>query len=119
MTLNYHIIGKRIRLTRRQQGLSQMELAEMVDKSPTYLSLVESGKKKLSLEMLVDTANALNVTVDMLLGECVTHNGTAISAEFESLFAECSEYERRLIIDNARELKRLLRENRHLMQSPK
>ena len=31
MHLNYETIGKRIRLLRKQQHLSQMELAEMVD----------------------------------------------------------------------------------------
>ena len=45
MYLNYQAIGKRIRLLRKQQHLSQMTLAEMVNKSPTYISLVENGQK--------------------------------------------------------------------------
>lgn len=57
MHLNYETVGKRIRLLRKQQHLSQMELAEMVDKSPTYISLVENGQKGPSLETLVDVAN--------------------------------------------------------------
>lgn len=59
MYLNYETIGKRIRLLRKQQHLSQMELAEMIDKSPTYISLVENGQKGPSLETLVDVANAV------------------------------------------------------------
>lgn len=46
MYLNYQTIGKRIRLLRKQQHLSQLTLAEMVDKSPTYISLVENGQKR-------------------------------------------------------------------------
>ena len=49
MYLDYQTIGKRIRLLRKQQHLSQMTLAEMVDKSPTYISLVENGQKGPSL----------------------------------------------------------------------
>ena len=63
MYLNYQTIGKRIRLLRKQQHLSQMTLAEMVDKSPTYISLVENGQKGPSLETLIDVANALKVTM--------------------------------------------------------
>ena len=73
MHLNYETIGKRIRLLRKQQHLSQMELAEMVDKSPTYISLVENGQKGPSLETLVDVANVLKVTMDVLLSEFLEH----------------------------------------------
>jgi len=115
MSLNYHIIGKRIRRIRRQQKLSQQVLAEMIGKSPSYLSMVENGQKTPSLEMLVDVANELKVTADVLLGECINNNDSVVGADFDSLFRDCSEYERRIIIDSARELKKLLRENRHLI----
>lgn len=116
MNLNYHIIGKRIRIIRRQQKLSQMTLAELVGKSPTYISLVENGQKGPSLELLVDMANALKVTADVLLGECLAHNAAVITSEYSALFDDCSEYERRMLIDSTRSLKRLLRENRHLAE---
>ena len=74
MHLNYQTIGKRIRLLRKQQQLSQMTLAEMVDKSPTYISLVENGQKGPSLETLIDVANALKVTMDVLLAEYLEQN---------------------------------------------
>ena len=69
MYLNYQTIGKRIRLLRKQQHLSQLTLAEMVDKSPTYISLVENGQKGPSLEMLIDVANALTRNADRC-GQC-------------------------------------------------
>lgn len=64
MYLNYQAIGKRIRLLRKQQHLSQMTLAEMVNKSPTYISLVENGQKGPSLEMLIDVANPTHGCAD-------------------------------------------------------
>ena len=84
MYLNYQAIGKRIRLLRKQQHLSQMTLAEMVNKSPTYISLVENGQKGPSLEMLIDVANALKVTMDMLLAEYLDQNTAAIGSELSS-----------------------------------
>lgn len=88
MYLNYQAIGKRIRLLRKQQHLSQMTLAEMVNKSPTYISLVENGQKGPSLEMLIDVANALKVTMDMLLAEYLDQNTAAIGSELSSLLED-------------------------------
>ena len=114
MHLNYQTIGKRIRLLRKQQQLSQMTLAEMVDKSPTYISLVENGQKGPSLETLIDVANALKVTMDVLLAEYLEQNTAAAGAELSAIIEDCSEYEKRVIIDSARSLKQVLREARHL-----
>ena len=116
MHLNYETIGKRIRLLRKQQHLSQMELAEMVDKSPTYISLVENGQKGPSLETLVDVANVLKVTMDVLLSDFLEHNKAAVGAELSAILDDCNEYEKRVIIDGARSLKQVLREARHLIR---
>ena len=81
MYLNYQTIGKRIRLLRKQQHLSQLTLAEMVDKSPTYISLVENGQKGPSLEMLIDVANALKVTMDVLLAGYIDQNKSSAASD--------------------------------------
>ena len=96
MHLNYQTIGKRIRLLRKQQQLSQMTLAEMVDKSPTYISLVENGQKGPSLETLIDVANALKVTMDVLLAEYLEQNTAAAGVELSAIIEDCSEYEKRV-----------------------
>lgn len=117
MYLNYQAIGKRIQLLRKQQHLSQMTLAEMVNKSPTYISLVENGQKGPSLEMLIDVANALKVTMDMLLAEYLDQNTAAIGSELSLLLEDCSEYEKRVIVESARSLKRVLRDTSHMFCS--
>ena len=116
MYLNYETIGKRIRLLRKQQHLTQMTLAEMVDKSPTYISLVENGQKGPSLETLIDVANALKVTMDVLLAEYIEQNTAAAGAELSAIIEDCSEYEKRVIIDGARSLKQVFREAGHLVR---
>lgn len=116
MYLNYQTIGKRIRLFRKQQHLSQMTLAEMVDKSPTYISLVENGQKGPSLETLIDVANALKVTMDVLLTEYLDQNTAAVGSELSAILEDCSEYEKRVIVESARSLKHVLRDTRHMFR---
>jgi transcriptional regulator with XRE-family HTH domain len=116
MYLNYQTIGKRIRILRKQQHLSQMALAEMVDKSPTYISLVENGQKGPSLETLIDVANALKVTTDILLAEHLEQNTAAVGSELTSLLEDCTEYEKRVIVDSIHALKNTLREAKYLFR---
>lgn len=114
MHLNYQTLGKRIRLLRRQQHLSQLALAEMVDKSPTYISLVENGQKGPSLETLIDLANALKVTMDVLLAEYLEQSAIVVGSELAVILEDCSDYEKRVIVESAFSLKHILRDAKHL-----
>lgn len=70
MDLNYEIIGRRIKEIRQHKRLTQEKLAEMCNLSASYISYIESAKKKrASLESLVKIANNLGVTVDTFLNE--------------------------------------------------
>ena len=68
MEINYALIGKRIRETRKQRGLSAEELAEIADLSTVYISYIENAKRKPSLESLIKISNALEIT----MGTCYT-----------------------------------------------
>ena len=67
MELNYVEIGSRIAHRRIHAGIKQTNLADMVGISNNYLSSIERGKKRPSLEILVSICNALHVTPDYLL----------------------------------------------------
>ena len=67
MSLNYKVIGKHIREVRQRNHLSQAMLSELVDKTPSYISYIESGIKSMSLDTFVLIANALGVSPDRLL----------------------------------------------------
>ena len=110
MHLNYQSLGKRIRLLRRQRHLSQLALAEMIDKSPTYISLVENGRKGPGLETLIDIANALKVTMDVLLAEYLEQSAVAVGSELAVILEDCSDYEKRVIVESAVSLKHVLRD---------
>lgn len=67
MEIDYKAIGVRVKRCRRERKLSQEKLAELVDISVPHMSNIETGKTKLSMQVLVDLSNALNVTPDELL----------------------------------------------------
>ena len=50
MSLNYQAIGHRIMVIRKRNRISQLDFSELIDKSPTYVSYIENGKKRMSLE---------------------------------------------------------------------
>ena len=111
MSLNYQAIGRRIRNYRKLRNIPQNLFAEMVGKSPTYMSYLENGSKHPSLETLLEVANILGVTPDMLLSDNLMNNNAVLSMEVQQLLRDCSDTEKRILIQNARELKRILREN--------
>lgn len=69
MTQKEHSIGHVIKVLRTAAGLKQKDLAQSAGIKATYLSLVESGKKEPSLNVLRALAKALNVPVRMLFWE--------------------------------------------------
>lgn len=75
MELDYPNIGRRIAMRREQIKLKQNALAEIVGISNNYLSSIERGKEKPSLEILVRLCNALRVTPDyLLMGNMYSNN---------------------------------------------
>lgn len=61
-------IGRRIQKSRNEAGYTQEELSENVGLSPGFIAAIERGAKMPGLENLIRIAEALNVSVDWLLG---------------------------------------------------
>ncbi len=56
-----------IRVWREYRGLTQQQVAEAAGISKSYLSQLESGQRKGSVEVLAGVAKALNVSLDDLV----------------------------------------------------
>ena len=113
MSINYQLIGQRVREHRCRQHLRQEALAWEAEISVSYLSCIENGVKQASLGSIVRIAAALNVTVESLL-----FGARAYVDEFHELYAVlngCEEVERKIIVDTvmgtAVALKKSLRAN--------
>ena len=112
MSVNYLIIGDRIRKIRLKRKLSQAILAEYTDLSVTYISHIETGKRQVSLESLIRISNVLGVTLDFLLAGNQDSDPTSLAAEFSALFDDCTNYERQIILDVSTATKESLRKNK-------
>lgn len=47
--------------------MTQKELAKKADMSPSYVSLIEKGKRDVSIATLETLANAMNIPVEIIL----------------------------------------------------
>jgi transcriptional regulator with XRE-family HTH domain len=62
-----HVVRSRLRSLRQTLGLSLDDLATRTNLSPSTISRVETGKRTISLDVLVPLAAALEVDLDTLL----------------------------------------------------
>lgn len=71
--MDYVTLGKNIRKYRLTLGMRQEDLAELCDCSNSHIGQIENGRGIPSLEMTVNIANALSVTVDQLVRKDYTN----------------------------------------------
>ncbi len=64
---DYKEIGHNIRLSRKQRGMNQRMLANLVNVSPQHISHIEAGQP-VSLPVLINISNVLDVSLDLLVG---------------------------------------------------
>lgn len=115
MSLNYRIIGTRMKTVRNRHRMTQADLAEQAGLSVPYISRIETAAKKASLSSLVRIADALGVTVDYLLtGNQAFDNGTYAEDLF-SLFENSTNYEKQIIFEVATAVKESLSRNLKLI----
>ncbi len=62
----YKSIGKLIKEHRKNAGMTQQELSEQINVTMNYLSLIENGRRKPTIETLVKLAKGLNVPLSKL-----------------------------------------------------
>lgn len=111
MSLNFIIIGRRVKEFRLQKRMSQADLAEQVNMSVSYLSRIETAKKRVSLESLVRIADVLGVTVDNLLTGNQSNDQAEYQTDLARLIEDCTSYEKRVIYEIALATKKSLLEN--------
>jgi y4mF family transcriptional regulator len=84
-------IGERIRERRTKLGWTQEQLAQTAGISKSFLSELESGKRSVSADKLLDLAQALGVSLDYLMtgqGNEPKHGEVHIPASLAKFAAE-------------------------------
>ena len=76
MNIDYKLIGTRIKSERARQGITQELLAERLDVTVGYVSQVERGITKISLDLLAKISTILECDVaDLITNSAVNADG--------------------------------------------
>lgn len=113
MEIDYRAIGKRIRKRRKEVKMSQERLAELIDVSIPHMSNIENGKTKFSLQVLIDLANALDTTPDVLMLDHLKNESSArgmILVEIGRMLEGCTPVQMNLIEETVRTTKGMLQQ---------
>ncbi len=103
--MDYYKIGQNIRRYRKSMGLTQEQLAEMINISVPHMSHIETGITKLSLPVLVDISDALKVSTNDLLSDNVVLSRERRYEEIRSILEQCDDRELKIlteILDSAK-----------------
>ena len=97
-------IGARIKAARERVHLTQEQLAEIIDISPTHMSVIERGVKTPKLDTFVRIANALGVSTDALLRDVVVPANESIMAALSVRIGRLPQKEQERILNAIRAL---------------
>lgn len=67
MEIDLYELGKKISKARIRKDLTQEVLAEKLDITNTFLSNIETGKRKMSFDTLILVAEELDLSLDYLI----------------------------------------------------
>ena len=99
-----NIIGQRIKAKREALKISQKDLANTIQITPSAINQYEAGSKTPSTDILKKIALALSIETDYLLG--IKEDEDQIAVAFRDL-GNLSEKDRRIVLENIKMLKRL------------
>jgi transcriptional regulator with XRE-family HTH domain len=78
-------IGNVIREARLNQGLTQEELAELIDVTPAYIGHIERNQRSFSLQILVKLATELELDMNYLFSDTAPTDEDKIIIDFKQL----------------------------------
>ena len=108
MAIDYVKLGKRVKHFREEKGISQDELGNLVWVNNVHISNIETGKKAPSIDLLIDLANSLGISVDDLLVDSLTHSASTTDYEIHQILIDCNKTEKEILTEMVKALKAIL-----------
>ena len=99
MNIDYKLIGERIKQARKARGLTQETLAEKLNVSIGYVSQVERGITKISLDLLGAISSILGCDVAALISESAIKSGEYLESEIISEIKKLDNNKRKYILE--------------------
>lgn len=106
--IDYIVIGSRIRQYRQERGITQEDLAFQINSSTAYISNIERGIKKPSLEKLVVIAEVLHVTVNDFIYSLPYSANPNFDLDFQYIISLCTPEKQKIITKNIAEIIQIL-----------
>ena len=94
----------KIKEARERAHLTQEELAEIIDISPTHMSVIERGVKTPKLDTFVKIVKALNLSADALLLDGMDQVNDSIVAELSVRLGRLTDENQNRILNAIRAL---------------
>lgn len=102
-------VGERVRSARMAKHLSQADLSEKLEVTPTYISNLEQGKNKMSILVLVKILETLDISADWLLRANTSASAPFSDKEVSDLLEDCDANEREMLTQTLIQVKAALR----------
>ena len=96
--INNKKLGLKIKEIRISRGLTQDTLAEMVSCNTSHISNIENNHTKVSLNVLLAIANALNTSIDYLLSDQYENSSLALDNEVLRALRTCDSEKKEKIL---------------------
>ena len=98
MNIDYKLIGQRIKRLRKSNGMTQEVLAERLNVSIGYVSQVERGITKISLDLLGAISTILHCNIAELVSESAIHSTNYMEDELIEEFKKLDDKKRKYIL---------------------
>lgn len=99
MSIDYGLIGKRIKTYRKNRKMTQENLAELLDVSVGYVSQIERGATKINLDTLSNISYHLHCDITNLLSNSVLNSSSYLNDEFSSALSLLDDKQKKLLLD--------------------
>ena len=98
MNIDYKLIGERIKQCRKSKGMTQDVLAEKLTVSIGYVSQVERGITKISLDLLGAISSILGCSIASLVSESAVNSVDYMEGEILSEIRKLDQKKKKYIL---------------------
>lgn len=99
MNIDYKLIGERIKKARKARGITQEALAERLNVSIGYVSQVERGITKISLDLLGAISSILNCDVASFISESAIKSNEYMESEIMNEIKKLDYKKKKFVLD--------------------
>lgn len=92
--IDYQLIGKRLKSYRREVGMTQERLAEILNYSPGYISQIERGLTRPNIDTLAMICNVLDCDISTVISQ-TNQTPEYMMPDFQILLEQLNPRERR------------------------